>query len=251
MPDGKAAVCKTVLSRFNSYQLDTKMCHTDCMIEDIPQAPLVPPRSIVNQSKPMLPFIVALVVVALISGGSVYLWQQNEIKQLQNNRPGQTGYVNNQKIPTVESTTIQVVSPTESKPNINSVNKVTLSDIKLTIPSNWKIESNDGKSAKILTDYQPYKVELSINLENDILTKSNYESGFGNTKTKYGEAFKVAQGGGFNVTGIKINEKLYSFSWEITSNEPIPSNLDGIWTPKHNVSEEDMWDVTISAEPIN
>jgi hypothetical protein len=71
------------------------------MIENIPQEqlPIVQPTP--NSPKVWLPFVVALVVVALVSGGGVYLWQQNEIKQLQNNQPRQIGNINNQVAPTI------------------------------------------------------------------------------------------------------------------------------------------------------
>ncbi|HPR99901.1 MAG TPA: hypothetical protein PLU63_03775, partial [Candidatus Woesebacteria bacterium] len=111
------------------------------MIENTPQEQLPSVQPIPNPPKVWLPFVVVLVVVALVSGGAVYLWQQNEIQQLQNNQPKQAGYVNNQTSPATE--------PTEVKPNVNSDNKITLGDIKLTIPSKWKIESNDDRSAKI------------------------------------------------------------------------------------------------------
>lgn len=92
------------------------------MIENIPQEQLPITQPIPNPPKVWLPFVVALVVVALISGGGVYLWQQNEIKQLQNNQSRQTGYINNQVAPTAEPSisqpTTSLASPTPVDPRV-------------------------------------------------------------------------------------------------------------------------------------
>lgn len=223
-----------------SLVLKALFCNTDCMIENIPQEQLPTIQPIPNPPKVWLPFVIALVVVALVSGGGVYLWQQNQqIELLQRNQI------------VAQPTIVSYATPTKIQPQAVSESQITLGDISLIVPNKWKVESNDSKSARILTDYPNYKVELLVSLENSNLTESNYKSSFDNTKTKYGEAFKVAQGGAFNVTGVKINGKLYSFSWEIASNEPTPSNLDGIWNPKHNVTESDIWNMTISSKPVN
>lgn len=44
------------------------------MIENIPQEQLSPIRPISNPPKIWVPFVAMLVVVALVSGGGVYLW---------------------------------------------------------------------------------------------------------------------------------------------------------------------------------
>lgn len=201
------------------------------MIENIsqPQPPIVQP--IPNPPKIWLPFTIALILVALVSGGGVYLWQQNQLLQLKNN----------------PTTTV----PATANPTNPVEKQITLAGINLTIPGKWQVESNDNNSARILTDYPAYKVELLVRLENASLTESGYKSSFDNTITKYGEVFKTSLGGAFDSTGIKINGKLYLFIWEIVSNEPTPSNLDGIWTPKHNVTDSDIWNITLSAKPLS
>ena len=95
-----------------------KICHTDCMIENNPQEQLPTIQPIPNLPKVWLPFVVALVAVALVSGGGVYLWQQNEIKQLQNNQLRQTGYINNQVAPTAYQPTTSLASPTPVDPRV-------------------------------------------------------------------------------------------------------------------------------------
>lgn len=105
-----------------SLVIKALFCNTDCMIENIPQEQMPIIQPIPNPPKVWLPFVVALVVVALVSGGGVYLWQQNEIKQLQDNQPRQTGYINNQVAPTAEPSisqpTISLTSPTPVDPRI-------------------------------------------------------------------------------------------------------------------------------------
>lgn len=90
------------------------------MTENTPQEQITINQPIPNPPKVRLPFVIALVVVALVSGGGVYLWQQNEIKQLQNNQPRQTGYINNQVEPTAEPSIVQptttYASPTPVDP---------------------------------------------------------------------------------------------------------------------------------------
>ena len=56
------------------------------MIENIPQEQLPIIQSNPNPPKIWLSFVVVPVVVALVSGGGVYLWQQNQINQLKNNQ---------------------------------------------------------------------------------------------------------------------------------------------------------------------
>lgn len=92
------------------------------MIENTPQEQLPSVQPIPNPPKVWLPFVVVLVVVALVSGGAVYLWQQNEIQQLQNNQPKQNSYINNQVAPTAESSisqpTTSLASPTPVDPRV-------------------------------------------------------------------------------------------------------------------------------------
>jgi hypothetical protein len=192
-------------------------------------------------------FFLCMIIVALISGGGVYFSQQNKINQLLREQN-----INLNSFTEPKTVISQAISnPDSAQPSIVETNKITLDDIMMTIPSKWKIESNTNDSAVILTDNPKYKVELIVNLQNQTISASNFQSSINKTKTKYGEAFKVTQGGAFAVTGITMNGKIYSFEWEINSNEPIPTDLDGIWVPKHNVSETDIWDMTLTAKPAN
>ena len=193
-------------------------------------------------------FTISIIAVALVSGGGVYLWLNKSPKNV-------TSVNQIVPIPTLvsqtasPSTTVNQITPTDL-PTPTTSDQIKLGNLTLIVPAKWKIESNNSLTAKILTDFQPYRVELLVSLENDVSTASNYKSSYDNTTTKYGEAFKVAQGGSLGVTGVKINNKLYSFAWEISSNEPVPTKLDGIWTPSHNVTQDDLWNITVSAKPV-
>lgn len=81
------------------------------MIEsNLPEQTLAP-QPIINKPKPWLPIALVIVIVALVSGGSVYLWQQNEIKKLQSSQPRQIDYVSNRETPSAIPTSV----PTQSK----------------------------------------------------------------------------------------------------------------------------------------
>lgn len=54
------------------------------MIENIPQEQVPSSQPVINQPNIWLPIVMAFMVIALISSGAVYLWQQIKIKNLQN-----------------------------------------------------------------------------------------------------------------------------------------------------------------------
>lgn len=104
------------------------------MIENIPQ-PQIPtpvPQPVLNQPKPMLPIVLALIIVALVSGGGVYYWRQIEVNRLQSDSTNLTKIINTTK------TTI-TPTPTETPQ--------TLSDSKTGLIINGnRVEIGDGKT---------------------------------------------------------------------------------------------------------
>jgi len=82
------------------------------MTENTQQEQLSATQPTFNPPKVWLPFVFALIAVAVISGGGVYIWQQNTIiKQLQANLPRQTDYTDDQVVSTIEPTTVQQQIP--------------------------------------------------------------------------------------------------------------------------------------------
>lgn len=106
------------------------------MIENVPQQqiPTPTPQPVLNQPKPMLPIILALIIVALVSGG-VYYWQKSEIKQVDN--------ISNQQTPTNTPSKVVKNPPTTSV--ISPTTKtVPSTGIDLEINNN-KLEIKEGK----------------------------------------------------------------------------------------------------------
>lgn len=168
---------------------------------------------------------------------------------------------NNQKQPELitkdeQTQTVSSITPTETviSPTLTiseETNILKISDIKMELPKNWKVYSVSGNNAKILTDYSKYQVYLTLKLnKNDSIAESSYKSAVTKTKIDYGEVFDVAQGGAKGVTGAVIDGNKYSFEWNIESNQPVPTNLDGIWRPDDNVTSKILLDITKTVKPI-
>ena len=147
------------------------------------------------------------------------------------------------------ATPTTVITPDETVKEEDNILKI--SDIQMELPNNWKVSSVSGNTAKILTDYSKYQVFLTLKLnKNDSIAESSYISAVSKIKTEYGEVFDVSQGGAKGVTGAVINGNKYSFEWNIESNQPVPTNLDGIWRPDDNVTSKILLDITKTVKPV-
>lgn len=147
-------------------------------------------------------------------------------------------------------TTIPTIVPTIIEKNKS--NFLNISDIEIEFPEGWVVSSVSENTAKILTDFKPYNVYLLLNLEKNTATaNSNYQEKTTMTKTEYGTVYIVEQGGAMSVTGALINRNKYSFAWSIESNQPVPKNLDQIWSPDHNITPEILFSITKTAKPVS
>lgn len=127
-------------------------------------------------------------------------------------------------------------------------------DLQFDLPSNWKVESVIENKAKILTDYPEYQVYLTLDVgKNTKMSISDYLTYSADSiTTDYGQVYKVTCiGGSLTCTGALIYGNKYTFYWDIESNQPAPTNLDGIWRPDHSITREILLDITKTVKPLN
>lgn len=163
-------------------------------------------------------------------------------------------------IPTEITTTI-----TKSIIPFNSSDKTfNVADLEFKIPENWSLVSieKDIKNTKVisnyvyyqikfLTDYKPYKVYALASIHINNTNKNDYICDWNPIKTQYGQVCEIS-GSGYGHFYINLNNgKNYYISWGIESNQSPPKDLDGLWSPDNNLTNEIMMDFCKSTKPIN
>lgn len=137
---------------------------------------------------------------------------------------------------------------------INSAQKstdqnFTIQDLQMTMPKTWQLDKQSDSTVFLQTDYQPYNVLLVLRVRNT--SQQDAEDGFDFTKTPSAEIFKLACGGTLACNGAIIGDETYTFSWSIQTSQPVPKDLDSIWVPEHNVTQEDIWAILKTITKIN
>jgi hypothetical protein len=159
-----------------------------------------------------------------------------------------------------DQTFLEILSTFKFIESDETANVLNIHDIKMTIPDKWSIDKRIENVENITgytrvyikTDYQPYNVFLVVdvkkNNEYDIEWYKGERRGGDYTKIKDGEIFKYFCAPGLACNGAIVNGDVYTFGWDIESDQSIPENLDGIWMPDHNVTQEDIWNILLSIE---
>jgi len=103
------------------------------------------------------------------------------------------------------------------------------------------------------TSFPDYQVDLvaSVRRNNqaDVTAYKTKRQGTDYTKTAGGEVFKFACPEAFFCSGLIIDDKLYTFSWDIVSNQVKPAGAQPDWRPSHNVVAADIWTITKTMSP--
>ncbi len=101
------------------------------------------------------------------------------------------------------------------------------------------------------TDYSKYQVDLVLELSK--ASKADYDldkfTAVNIYKTKdNGEFYEYPQGGSLMGGMLKLDGNYYIYNFAIKSNQPTPSNLDGIWIPDSNVEKANFLEILKSAQ---
>jgi len=134
-------------------------------------------------------------------------------------------------------------------------NKESLTNIFEEHALNYYFSIDDNNNFIFQTKYNSYNIyliaQIQKNNENDIHFYVNKRNGENYTNIKDGEAFKVVGfGGSFDYTGAILENNLYMISWNIESDEQAPQNVNGIWTPNHNINRNQIWNILKTIELI-
>jgi hypothetical protein len=103
-----------------------------------------------------------------------------------------------------------------------------------SLPIGWELVYQDKNTVKLKTDFEEFDVYLIGKIE----SKKKEQNSNILTENKVVE---MACGGIFACHELEmVSGEKYVFSWEIVSNEKAPEILDGIWSPKHNITQEQI-----------
>src|SRR3989339_250585 len=136
---------------------------------------------------------------------------------------------------------------------ITNGNILKINDISFTLPTDWKIESQNDNTAKINVPDPKYHVVIpfevkemsqktidSLKLSKELALKES-ETG---TKVYFEACAPVSY-----CAYVVVNEKTYLATFETPeSDEPSPENLDGIWYPVTSVTDDQFLEVIASAK---
>lgn len=121
-------------------------------------------------------------------------------------------------------------------------------------PGNWGECSETENSVSFRTEEDPYQVDLILTMNESTGEEynNNKEYSFNYNKLNNGNEgfFEVAQGGAL-MGGFIYLDNYYKFDFNITSNQPVPENLDGVWAPNNNLNENDLVSILKSAKLNN
>lgn len=195
---------------------------------------------------------VVLIIVIMI-GGFVWLEkkQQQQIQAVAQSSKSQT--------------TAQLENPVMSDPeggNTSSVQDDQISDqntegavpiesVKMDMPSSWTVKNIQNRMYIKDNDVKSnYDTSLVLNVkttQNDVTDmKALQDEGAGTdfTDVEDGKIFKVPNCGALACYGAIIRDNIYSFNWDIQTNDPNPQNArndfstDAIWNAMKTVTME-------------
>jgi len=184
-------------------------------------------------------FILLLVSVFFFSACS---FKKNESKNIQE--------VKNEPIQTNEA------SKSSGQLIVENSNQTTkecnVGKVLFKYPKNWGECKETKNGVSFITNDDQYQVELVLTLDEATNEEynSNKEYSFNNNKLAggNGDFFEEAQGGALMSGFIRLYNNYYKFSFDIVSNQPAPEKLNGVWSPNHNVSKDDLISILRSAE---
>lgn len=107
----------------------------------------------------------------------------------------------------------------------------------------WRFYSyDDNKDLKILVPDANYEVFLKLKVTR--LTEFQAVSDAASEKVTLengAELYRIPSGGGYDMAYVNFGDETYEITVDVSSSEPVPENLDGIWAPHTDVTREDLW----------
>lgn len=130
-----------------------------------------------------------------------------------------------------------------------------IAGLRMTPPDGWTSkETHERMYIKDNNLNSKYDVSLvlsvSENNPNDIKAFKDERTGTEYTGINGGEIFKMADCGAVACNGAIINGNVYSFNWNLQSNEPFPQNVPSGWQPTSNFTPDAIWNMlkTVAAQ---
>lgn len=120
-----------------------------------------------------------------------------------------------------------------------------LKGISFEVPEPWYVVTSAGSTARIRTDEEPYQVDLVMEIEEDGFTPVTGQIPV--AKAVSGDIYVEGCGGPFACHGLVLGDASFSVIWTIDSDQPVPENLDGVWSPDHDFDQDDLLDILVSA----
>ncbi len=147
----------------------------------------------------------------------------------------------------------QIVSEVAEGANVDTkLCNSKIAGLQFSYPKNWGDCRVDENNIHFRTDFKKYNVDLVgeiIEITNPTEIEGGLLVGYDNEKISSNvEVFKIACGGALLCSGIKINNAVYRATWVVSSDQKAPENLDGIWMPEHNITQEQIWNILKSVK---
>ena len=157
--------------------------------------------------------------------------------------------------------TVPPKTPSEKPPDVsaNPVAQVkegelfSLGDFVLTLPEGWTYKSFDREGRTtvntISVSHDPYETALIIRvkkLKETAVENPDSSLDLGNGVTQ----LRTASGGAWDAFTLEYNAALYAVTITVESNEPVPENLDGIWSPDPGVTRDQVDAMFKTIKPI-
>ncbi len=137
--------------------------------------------------------------------------------------------------------------------------------LRFNYPREWGVCGTESNENPLITriyfknNYITYDTSLYADIS-DVPEKEALREDFGlfipnqDTKEVYRNDYKVIYSsfypGFFRAYGMKINDKYYAMTWDVTSNQDPPESPGGIWRPDHEFSDTDIVNILKSVERI-
>lgn len=118
------------------------------------------------------------------------------------------------------------------------VTEATILPFSFTLPEAWTASYKDAERLTLSVPDSKYEVTLEMRL---VASSSlPLEGGELETTDEGIQIFNVGCGGAFDCGNLAYQDQGYNYSFQVSSTEPVPENLDGIWVPHTDVTHEDI-----------
>lgn len=133
----------------------------------------------------------------------------------------------------------------EGEPEI-SASVVVWQDIAFTLPEGWTAEEQ-MQGYDISVPDENYEVTLVWTVSQESEGALPLEGSEVETTADGIQLYNIGCGGAYYCGNFAYAGQAYGYSFQVRSTQPVPENLDGIWIPDTEVTQEDLEDFIASA----